>query len=186
MKSIMWLHINSQVSIGFSKNLLMTIIARQRCILLCIPVSYLQSCCCWSCRWGETTSLNCGHQRFYFSSPRWYMSMESHGGIFTDQKPRTRTRACSSDTFSTTNPTWTDPGSNPGLHDKRPATNRLSHGKAFILRTAFLVTARSVRPRQGRTSSVLLTVKKTSAEYSFVERLIEWSEQSKCFLPDSQ
>jgi hypothetical protein len=33
-------------------------------------------------------------------------------------------------TLSTTNPTWTDPGSNPGLRGKRPATNRLSHGTA--------------------------------------------------------
>jgi hypothetical protein len=28
---------------------------------------------------------------------------------------------------STTNPTWTDPGSNPSLRDGRPATYRLSH-----------------------------------------------------------
>jgi hypothetical protein len=33
--------------------------------------------------------------------------------------------------LSTTNPTWTDPGSNPGLCGERPATNRLSHGTAF-------------------------------------------------------
>jgi hypothetical protein len=33
---------------------------------------------------------------------------------------------CPSATLSTTNPTWTDPGSNPGLRSERPATNRLS------------------------------------------------------------
>jgi hypothetical protein len=33
--------------------------------------------------------------------------------------------------LSTTNPTWTDPGSNPGLRGERPATNRLSHGTAL-------------------------------------------------------
>jgi hypothetical protein len=33
-------------------------------------------------------------------------------------------------TLSTTNPTWIDPGSNPGLRGERPATNRLSHGTA--------------------------------------------------------
>jgi hypothetical protein len=27
---------------------------------------------CLSCRWGETMSLKCGHQRAYCSSPRWY------------------------------------------------------------------------------------------------------------------
>ena len=42
---------------------------------------------------------------------------------------RGKTR-CSA-TLSTTNPTWTDPGSNPGLRGERPATNRLSHGTAF-------------------------------------------------------
>jgi hypothetical protein len=34
-------------------------------------------CCCCSCRWGDTVCLNCGHQRVYCLSPRWYMSMES-------------------------------------------------------------------------------------------------------------
>jgi hypothetical protein len=29
-------------------------------------------------------------------------------------------------TLSTTNPTWIDPGTNPGLRGERPATNRLS------------------------------------------------------------
>jgi hypothetical protein len=33
--------------------------------------------------------------------------------------------------YSTTNPTWTDPGSNPGLRGGRPAANRLSHGTAY-------------------------------------------------------
>jgi hypothetical protein len=33
-------------------------------------------------------------------------------------------------TLSTTNPTWTDPGSNPGLCGERPATNHRSHGTA--------------------------------------------------------
>jgi hypothetical protein len=31
-------------------------------------------------------------------------------------------------TLSTTNPTWTDTGSNPGIRSGRPAANRLSHG----------------------------------------------------------
>jgi hypothetical protein len=37
---------------------------------------------------------------------------------------------CPSATLSTTNPKWTDPGSNPGLRGGRPATNRLRHGTA--------------------------------------------------------
>jgi hypothetical protein len=45
-------------------------------------------------------------------------------------KPTTRRKTCLSATLSTTNLTWTDPGSNPGLRGERPATNRLSHGTA--------------------------------------------------------
>jgi hypothetical protein len=44
---------------------------------------------------------------------------------------RTRRKTCPSVTLSTTNPTWTDPGSNPGLRGERPATNRISHGTAI-------------------------------------------------------
>jgi hypothetical protein len=33
-------------------------------------------------------------------------------------------------TLSTTNPTWPDPGSKPGRHGGKPATNRLSYGAA--------------------------------------------------------
>jgi hypothetical protein len=34
--------------------------------------------------------------------------------------------------LSTTNPTWTDPGANPGLHGERPATNDMSHDTALF------------------------------------------------------
>lgn len=37
---------------------------------------------------------------------------------------------CTSATLYTTNPTWTGPGSNPGLCNERSVTNYLSHGKA--------------------------------------------------------
>ena len=43
----------------------------------------------------------------------------------------TRGKTCANATLSTTNPTWTDPGSNPVLRGGWPATNRLSHGTAF-------------------------------------------------------
>jgi hypothetical protein len=45
-----------------------------------------------------------------------------------NQNIRRKTRPIA--TLSTTNPTWTDPGSNQGLRDERPATNRLRHGTA--------------------------------------------------------
>jgi hypothetical protein len=42
----------------------------------------------------------------------------------------TRGKTCSSDTLSTTNPTWTEPGSNPSLRGEWPTTNRLIHDTA--------------------------------------------------------
>jgi hypothetical protein len=95
--------------------------------------SHTKSCkSCCSCRWGETMSLNCGHQQTYCSSPR-YMSLESHGGmILTEENRKTRRRTCLSATLSTTNPTRT----NPGLGGKRPATNHLSHGTTYCILTA--------------------------------------------------
>jgi hypothetical protein len=49
----------------------------------------------------------------------------------TGENRSIRGKACTTATLSTTNPTWTEPGSNPGLRGERPATNRLSHGTAF-------------------------------------------------------
>jgi hypothetical protein len=43
---------------------------------------------------------------------------------------RTRRKICPSATLSATNPTWTEPGKNTGLHGERHATNGLSHGTA--------------------------------------------------------
>jgi hypothetical protein len=48
----------------------------------------------------------------------------------TGENRSTRVKICPSATLSTTNPIWTDPGSNPGLRGERPATNSLSHGTA--------------------------------------------------------
>jgi hypothetical protein len=48
----------------------------------------------------------------------------------TGENRNTRGKTCPSATLSTTNPTWTDPGSNTGLRGERPETNILSHGTA--------------------------------------------------------
>jgi hypothetical protein len=48
-------------------------------LIKCAQITIELYCC--SSQWGETMSLNCGHQRVYCPSPRWYMSTESHGGI---------------------------------------------------------------------------------------------------------
>jgi hypothetical protein len=46
---------------------------------------------------------------------------------FTGENQSTRGKPCPTANLSTTNSTWTGPGSNPGLRGERPATNRLSH-----------------------------------------------------------
>jgi hypothetical protein len=51
--------------------------------------------------------------------------------ILTGENRRTRRKTCPSATLSTANPTWIDPGANPGLRGERPASNRLSHGTAL-------------------------------------------------------
>jgi hypothetical protein len=44
----------------------------------------------------------------------------------TRKNRSTQEKTCTSATLSTTNPTWTDPGSDPGLRAGRPAVNRVS------------------------------------------------------------
>jgi hypothetical protein len=56
--------------------------------------------------------------------------MEHQWNEINRVKPTTRRKTCPSATLSTTNPTWTDLGSNPSLRSERPATNRLSLGTA--------------------------------------------------------
>jgi hypothetical protein len=45
--------------------------------------------------------------------------------------PKYSEKICPSATLSTKNPTWPDPGSNPGRRGGKPATNRLSYGAAL-------------------------------------------------------
>jgi hypothetical protein len=59
----------------------------------------------------------------------------------TGENRSTRGKTCSSATSSATNPTWTDPGSNPSVRGERPATNRLSHGTAMQTVTVVSVPA---------------------------------------------
>jgi hypothetical protein len=56
------------------------------------------------------------------------------------QKPKYSDKTCPSATFSATNPTWSDLGSNLGSHCGKPATNHLSCGTALI----FVSTVRTI------------------------------------------
>jgi hypothetical protein len=55
----------------------------------------------------------------------------------TGENRRTRGKTCPSATLSITNPTWTDPGSKPGLRGGKTAANRLSHGTAKFTRLEY-------------------------------------------------
>jgi hypothetical protein len=73
------------------------------------------------------TAVTTGH----IVRPPDHMSLESDDGIIlTGRNRRTRRKTCPSATLSTTNPTWIDPGANPGLPGERPETNRLKNGTA--------------------------------------------------------
>jgi hypothetical protein len=52
------------------------------------------------------------------------------GGMKIGMGNRSSEKTCSSATLSTTNPTWLDPGLNPGSRDGKPEANRLSYGAA--------------------------------------------------------
>jgi hypothetical protein len=52
------------------------------------------------------------------------------GGIKIGRGTRSTRRKPPSSTLSTINPTWLDPGLNPGRRGGKPATNRLSYGAA--------------------------------------------------------
>jgi hypothetical protein len=79
-----------------------------------------------SCRWGMTTSLNCSLLRALCSSPRWCMHMEKYDGmLLTGENTWTPRKSCPCATLPTTNPTSTDPVTNPPPPEERPTNNRL-------------------------------------------------------------
>jgi hypothetical protein len=52
--------------------------------------------------------------------------------ILTGENRRTLRKTCASDSLSTKDPIWIDPGANPGLRGERPGANDLSHGTARV------------------------------------------------------
>jgi hypothetical protein len=82
---------------------------------------------------GVRLSLNCSHQLSIPQPPDDYMSMESHGIMILIKKNwRTQRETCSTATVSIRNPTWSDPGANPGFCGETLVTYRLSHGTALF------------------------------------------------------
>ena len=88
-------------------------------------------------------------------------------------------KTCPSTTLSTTNPTWTEPGSNPGLRGGRPATNRLSHGTATL--TVLLPSTSTFRTfRGGRQIEWILGMANLLNHYHYQYQLILRLHDSWC------
>jgi hypothetical protein len=87
--------------------------------------------------WGGTKSTRyCGHFWPLVQAPddRW-----GDCGAIGEMKigrgnRSTRRKPAPAPLCPTTNPTWPDPGSNPGRRSGKPATNRLSYGAATAAR----------------------------------------------------
>jgi hypothetical protein len=73
------------------------------------------------------------------------------------EKLRTRRKNCHSTTLLTTNPTWIDLVTNPGLSDDRPATNRVSNGTTCMLQVV-CVKLKQMMPTVFQNDSRIFTV----------------------------
>jgi hypothetical protein len=72
-----------------------------------------------------------GHLLAYCTYPGWFWGWGIWWNEDWQEKSNYSEKTCPSATLSTTNPTWPDPGSNPGRRGGRPANNRLSYGAAL-------------------------------------------------------
>jgi hypothetical protein len=79
---------------------------------------------------------DCGHYCPIVPAPcdKWRWLWRNWWNEDLQGKPKYSQKTCPTATLSTTNPTWPDPGSNPGRRGGKPATNRLSYG-TYILDT---------------------------------------------------
>jgi hypothetical protein len=106
-------HLSLVLSSGFFPSFFPTRTYNSVClshILTTYPVSLIYPGCSSSCRRSETMSLNCDHQRAYFSSLRWYMMWRVTVEWYLLVNQRTVRITYPSANLSITNPTWTEPG----------------------------------------------------------------------------
>jgi hypothetical protein len=80
-----------------------------------------------------------GHSMAYCTCPGWLWWWRNWWNEDWQGKPKYSEETCSSATWSTTNPTWPDLGSNPGRRCGKPATNRLSYGAAVLYVLVFML-----------------------------------------------
>jgi hypothetical protein len=92
--------------------------------------------------WAETESTwYCGHYWPIVPDPddRCWWLWSNWWNEDWQGKPKCSEKTCPSATLSTTNPTWLDPGSNPGHRGGKPVTNHLSNGTVLCVYGALLV-----------------------------------------------
>jgi hypothetical protein len=73
-----------------------------------------------------------GHLLAYCTCPAWLWGWRIWWNEWQG-KPKYWEKTCPGATLSTTNPTWPDPGLNPGRRGGKPAPNRFSYGAAITL-----------------------------------------------------
>jgi hypothetical protein len=80
----------------------------------------------------DWVSWYCGHYWPIVPAPddRWWWLWRNWSNEDWQGKPKYSEKTCPTATFSTTNSTWIDPGSNPGRRGGNPATHRLIYGAA--------------------------------------------------------
>jgi hypothetical protein len=90
-------------------------------------------------------------------------------------KPKFSEKTCPSATLSATNPTWPDPGANPGRRGGNPATNRLSYGAATTSTKSALKLRQAVRlgTVEKQLSSILKITLGHNLCCSFLEQLCQ-------------
>jgi hypothetical protein len=68
-----------------------------------------------------------GHLLAYYTCPGWLWGWRIWWNEW-QVKPKYSEKTCPDATLFTTNPTWPDPGLNPGRRGGKPETNRFSYG----------------------------------------------------------
>jgi hypothetical protein len=102
----------------------------------------------WSPRWESSNyfffNLNTGgwspywvHSALrphlaYYTCPGWLWWRSWWNEWFWQGKRKYSEKTCPDAILSTTNPTWPDPGANPGRRGGKPATNRFGYGAAYV------------------------------------------------------
>jgi hypothetical protein len=81
---------------------------------------------------SDWVSWHCGHYWPIVPAPddRWWWLWWNWWNEDWQGKPKYSEKTWPSTSLSTTNPTWPDPGLNPGRRCGKPATNRLGYGAA--------------------------------------------------------